>query len=97
MKEDYKNDNELVKLVADYFFPYREGASSQYRTDHKEFEIGGKTWICTETHTDGLGHLVSAVPGWSRIEAEAILTQKDGTKHPVIRLRISVGPGRPEH
>ena len=86
MKEYYKEDNELVKQVLDYFSPDGYG-----KTPRKEFEIGGEKWICQntgyETNTDG------SIPDDRRIEGEVILTLSDGTKHPSIRLDISVGSG----
>lgn len=61
------------------------------KVQHKEFEIGGEKWICQntgyETNTDG------SIPDDRRIEGEVILTLSDGTKHPSIRLDISVGSG----
>ena len=86
MKEYYKADNELVKQVIDYFSPEIDG-----RLIRKEIEIGGKTWLCIQTgyenNTDG------STPEDRRIEGEVILTQKDGTRHPIIRLDISVDHG----
>ena len=52
MKEYYKEDNELVKQVLDYFSPDGYG-----KTPRKEFEIGGKKWYAYQTgwenNTDG--------------------------------------------
>jgi hypothetical protein len=86
MKEYYKDDNDLVLKVIEYFGLMKDG-----KVQHKEFEIGGEKWICQntgyETNTDG------SIPDDRRIEGEVILTLSDGTKHPSIRLDISVGSG----
>ena len=61
------------------------------KVQHQEFEIGGKKWYAQQTgwenNTDG------SIPEDRRIEGEVILTQKDGTRHPIIRLDISVDHG----
>ena len=86
MKEYYKADNELVEQVVDYFLPQIDK-----RIIHKDFEIGGKTWICTQkgyrSNADG------STPEDRRIEGEVILHQVDGTRYPTIRLDISVDHG----
>ena len=86
MKEYYKTDNELVKQVVDYFLPQIGN-----RLIRKEFEIDGRTWLCHQTgyerNNDG------STPEDRRIEGEVILTQKDGTRHPSIRLDITVDHG----
>ena len=86
MKEYYKQDNELVKQVVDYFSPECYG-----KTPRKEFEIGGKKWYAYgtgwENNTDG--SILEDRP----IEGEVILHQVDGTRYPTIRLDISVDHG----
>ena len=85
MKEYYKADNELVKQVVNYFFPKWDDEPKP------EFEIGGVDWCCRATsceiNRDG------SVPTDRRIEGEVTLAQLDGTKHPSIRLNITVNHG----
>ncbi len=86
MKKYYKADNELVKQVIDYFSPESDG-----RLIRKEFEIGGRTWLCT-----GSGWMTNhggSLPTDARMKGEVELQQRDGTRHPQITLTINVGSG----
>ncbi len=77
MKEYYKEDNELVKQVLDYFSPDGYG-----KTPRKEFEIGGKTWHFKQGHTGATGPY----------DGQIVLCQKDGTRDPEITINIKVRP-----